>query len=68
PARYLGLQDSLGTIEKGKLADLVLLEANPLDDIRNTRKIAAVVIDGRYLPKEALQKMLADVATAVNKP
>ncbi|HEV8600187.1 MAG TPA: amidohydrolase family protein [Gemmatimonadales bacterium] len=47
PARYLGALDSLGTVAEGKLADLVLLEANPLDDIRNTRRIAVVVANGR---------------------
>jgi imidazolonepropionase-like amidohydrolase len=47
PARYLGALDSLGAIAPGKLADLVLLEANPLLDIRNTRRIAAVVANGR---------------------
>ena len=50
PARYLGLLDSLGTVTEGKLADLVLLEANPLDDIRNTRRIAVVVANGRLIP------------------
>jgi imidazolonepropionase-like amidohydrolase len=52
--------DSIGTVEKGKFADLVLLDANPLEDISNTRHINAVVVGGRYLPKETLQKMLAD--------
>jgi len=39
----------MGTIEPGKLADMVLLYANPLDDIRNTRKISVVVLRGRLL-------------------
>jgi hypothetical protein len=47
PARVLGLTDSLGSIEVGKLADLVLLDANPLEDISNTRRIRAVVANGR---------------------
>jgi hypothetical protein len=47
PARYFGTLKDMGTIEPGKLADLVLLTANPLDDIRNTRKIKTVVLRGR---------------------
>lgn len=47
PARFLGATDSLGTIAPGKLADLVLLEADPLRDIHNTRRIAAVMANGR---------------------
>jgi imidazolonepropionase-like amidohydrolase len=61
PAKSLGLEDRLGTIEKGKLADLVLLDANPLDDIRNTQKIEAVVVNGRFLSRAELDKMLAGV-------
>jgi len=64
PAKFLGMEDRLGTVEKGKLADLVLLDANPLDDIRNTQRIAAVVVNGRYLSREDLDKMLAGVETA----
>jgi imidazolonepropionase-like amidohydrolase len=60
PARYLGATDSLGSIEPGKRADLVLLDANPLEDIRNTTKIAAVVAAGRLYDRAALQKLLAD--------
>ena len=58
PAKFLGLETTLGTIEKGKMADLVLLNANPLDDIRNTQRIQAVVSNGRFLDRDTLDKML----------
>jgi imidazolonepropionase-like amidohydrolase len=61
------MEATSGTVEKGKLADLVLLDANPLTDIGNTRRIAAVVLNGRYLPRETLQKMLADAEVAASK-
>jgi len=48
-ASFLGMQDSLGTIEPGKLADLVLLDADPTTSIRNTRRIHAIVADGRVI-------------------
>jgi imidazolonepropionase-like amidohydrolase len=58
PAHVLKLADDLGTIEPGKLADMILLEANPLEDIRNTRKIRAVVADGRLYRKADLDRLL----------
>lgn len=67
PAKYLGLLDSLGTVEKGKIANLILLEANPLENISHTQKIAAVVLNGKLLSKELLQKMLSDAEAVVNK-
>lgn len=67
PAEFMGLGTSLGTVEKGKLADLVLLDADPLIDITNTRKIAAVVIGGRLFSKSQLQTLLDNMAAEASK-
>ncbi len=67
PARYFGLEDSLGTIEKGKLADLVLLGADPLKDISNTREISAVVLNGRFITRSTLDAMLVEAEAAANQ-
>jgi len=61
PAKCLGKLGSMGTVERGKVADLVLLDADPLQDIRNTQRIAAVVVGGKIFQRAALQKMLAQV-------
>jgi imidazolonepropionase-like amidohydrolase len=53
PAVFLGFSDSLGTVETGKIANLVLLQANPIQDIRNTRRIAVVILDGRVVHRSA---------------
>jgi hypothetical protein len=58
PAKCLHATDSLGTVTAGKLADLVLLDADPFVDITNTRKIRAVVANGRYFDRAALDAML----------
>ena len=58
-ARALDVADQMGTIERGKRADLVLLDADPLADITNTRKIHAVVVGGRLIEKTALDEMRA---------
>jgi Amidohydrolase family len=60
PALFLGLSDSLGTIEAEKTANLLLLEANPLQEIHNTKRIAAVIPEGRYLDRLALDRMLRE--------
>jgi len=64
PAEFFGIADRLGSIESGKLADLVLLRANPLADIANTQKIAAVIANGRYFSANDLQNLLIQVKTA----
>jgi imidazolonepropionase-like amidohydrolase len=64
-AKCLALSDSHGTVEKGKVADLVLLEADPLADIANTRKITAVIVGGKILPKTTLEEMLRKTEEAV---
>ena len=60
PAKYLGLLDSHGSAEKGKVPNLLLLEANPLENISNTQRIAAVVLNGKLLPKQKFQQILSD--------
>lgn len=64
PAEWLGIADSVGTIEVGKVADLVLLDANPLADVSNTQRIAGVVLRGRLLDRAELEALLAAVRAA----
>ena len=64
PADFLGLADSVGTVSAGKVADLVLLDANPLEDIRNLRQIRAVILRGRLFDRAGLDKLLSDVGAA----
>ena len=66
-ARFLGREETLGTIAVGMAADLVLLSADPLADITNTRRIAGVVAQGRYYGPAALDSLRA-VAAAVSVP
>ena len=65
PAEYLGALDSLGTVASGKLADLVLLDANPLTDIRNTRRISTVIANGRVFDPSARAQLLSHVTAAL---
>ena len=57
PAQFLRLEKDFGTVERGKVADLLLLDADPLADIRNTQKIQAVMLNGRLLDQKALDEI-----------
>ena len=67
-AEFSGTSDSLGTVEVGKLADLVLLDADPLADVRNTQRIHAVVANGRLLDRAALDALLAAAERPASAP
>jgi imidazolonepropionase-like amidohydrolase len=60
PARFLGREGELGVIAEGAAADLVLLDANPLIDIRNARRIRAVILAGHILDRAALDRLLVE--------
>ena len=65
-AENLGMLKEFGTVEMGKRADLLLLDANPLDAIANAKRISGVMVRGKWLSKSDLQKMLEDIA-ALNR-
>ena len=65
-AEFLGREDTMGTVDEGKNADLVLLDANPVKDVANLDKIAAVFLKGKYFSRHALHKMKRDAALAYN--
>jgi imidazolonepropionase-like amidohydrolase len=67
PAKFLGTESTSGAVAPGKVADLVLLSANPLDDIRNTRHITSVIANGRLFDRAALNRILQDVEAAAKK-
>lgn len=67
PARYLGRHDQ-GVIARGAVADLVLLDADPLHDIRNTTRIDSVFLRGRLIDPPARARMLADIEVAAQQP
>ena len=60
PARLLGKEKDFGTVETGKVGDLILLDANPLDDIGNANRISAVIYGGRLYSRSALDEMLTN--------
>jgi imidazolonepropionase-like amidohydrolase len=62
PAEYFGTPEEFGTIEPGRRADLILLEANPLDDIANVRQRAGVMVRGHWMPEAEIQQRLDSLA------
>ena len=60
-AVFLGREATMGTVDEGKTANLVILDANPLTDVHNLHRIAGVVRDGRYYPKDKLTELAASV-------
>jgi imidazolonepropionase-like amidohydrolase len=67
PARFLGQEDSVGSIAVGDRADLVLLRENPLNDIGATRSIESVILRGRLLDPAALDQLMAGVKQRANE-
>ena len=61
PARFFKMEDRLGTIEAGKLADMVMLAKDPLQDIANIQKIEGVMMNGKWLDRAALDRIASDV-------
>jgi len=68
PAEFLGRSQEQGTIAPGQRADLVLLDANPLENIHNTEKIHAVILKGKLLDRTALDTLLVKAAQFAAKP
>jgi hypothetical protein len=66
-ARFMGQLDRWGTIEPGKIADLVLLDHDPLADIHNSRSIRSVVLGGKLMPRAALDAILTQAEAAAAK-
>ncbi|MGI9188751.1 MAG: amidohydrolase family protein, partial [Longimicrobiaceae bacterium] len=64
PAVFFGEASESGTVEVGKRADLVLLERNPLEDVSATSSRRGVMVRGRWLPEEELQRRLEAFAAA----
>jgi len=67
PARFLNRTSSAGTINEGKKAQFVILDKNPLDDIKNTRAIAGVMLKGQWFEREQLDEMLKQAEDAYKK-
>ena len=60
PAQFMGLGDRLGSVGEGKTASMVLVKANPLEDVRNAEQIEGVFLRGRYFGRDDLGRLLAE--------
>ncbi len=66
PASFLRAEADIGTVTPGKRADLVLLDGNPLADIRNTTRISGVMVGGRWLERADLERLISDAGRRLN--
>jgi adenine deaminase len=62
----MGLERDVGSVEIGKQADMILLDANPLDDIAHISRISGIVVRGRYFDRGGLDKIVDDVAASAD--
>lgn len=67
PAKFFHLEDQLGTIEPGKLADMLLLSEDPLQDIANTQMIVGVMLNGQWLDRTALDQIISRTEKAIQQ-
>ena len=68
PAKYFRMEDSLGLVKKDYIADLVLLNKNPLEDITHTRNIFAVIKDGNFIDKFSLTHIQTEISEGETAP
>jgi len=68
PVRFMGQAERRGTVEVGKVANLVLLDRDPLADIHNSTSIRAVILGGKLMPRASLDAMLAEAEATAAKP
>jgi imidazolonepropionase-like amidohydrolase len=65
PAKYFRMEDSLGLVKKDYIADLILLNKNPLEDIGHTKDIHAVIKDGNFLDRNTLDEIQKEISAGV---
>jgi imidazolonepropionase-like amidohydrolase len=63
--QHVGIQAEFGTVAVGKVADLILVDANPLDNVSNTRRLSGVMLAGKWLGPDAIKALLDGVSAAV---